>query len=246
MRFPILIIPLFIALAAKLFGNPIIVDYDIADAIKSSENLKIEVGADSSRIHGTFTYRRIPNLRKESHDDYSPSYFGLAIPVYRHVALEKRIIEIGLKIRVAGQYYDPKEEFTFDWKSGKNPSYRASRGLWEIPKNYEVAVFTVQLPIDILENQEEIYVEYVQEHVSIRGRPYLLYTPYFENPRVWEGIGKDLKNFQIWITGDSEKRFAIDPIKADYIYIGKKAQGHLVWPEHLRHIEIKIGGANKS
>ncbi len=118
--------------------------------------------------------------------------------------------------------------------------------MWQIPKGYEVVFFTTQIPVEVVEEGSDIFVSYEQEHIRVKASNYLLYTPYFEESKVWEGVQKDMRDFSIWITSDPSVTFEIDPDEEDFTPIGKKEKGFLIWPEHLRHIMIEVKEANQA
>lgn len=231
---------LIIANATLLIANPIIIDLSEAKAIKSSEDLSIQIEGSHSSISGVFTYRQIPNFRSEKLEDYHPNYITMILPVYRSSDPNKRNVSTTPRIESRGVIYEVEEVHHFS-----GPISKKKRGvLWDVPKGYEVAFYASKIPLSVISDGNEIRASYKQDHIHLNGKDYLLYTPYFEEAQVWKGIQKDMKDFSIWITTSPGISFDVKPDVKEFLPIGHREKGFLIWPEHLRHIKIEIKKAD--
>ncbi len=222
-------------------SNPIVIDYSEADVIKSSENLSIMVGEWGSRIVGEFAYRRIPNFSKEKEEHYTPEYFMIIVPIYRAKKTKKiddpPAYDPKLTIEAGGKQYEAIEVYVAD---GEAPNRFGPILDWIESRKYELAFFVVEMPVKLLDNSEKIRIEYTQEHIREGRKKYLLYTPYFENYPVWKAVEKDHTDFQIHISANDSVIMAIKPTGNEFNYQGVVEGKHVVWPEHLKTIKIRI------
>ena len=233
------IVLLLLFLAFSMDANPIVVDPEIADAVKSSEDLSIYVEEDYSTISGKFTYCRIPDLRSDTREVESLKYIKIVVPVYRHESPEKRIAKAGVEIRCEDQVYESEELWIYGWQQSRDGSQNQV-DKWIVPEGYEVALYAAKIPIALIEEHRVIEIAYAQDHVYIKGRPYLYYTPLFENGKVWEYLKKSLMDFCIWINTSPTVSFKIDPLKCGFQTYGQRDRGYLVLPENLKHIKILL------
>ncbi len=232
---------LFLSISA--WSNPIVIDLKEADAIKSSENLSIEVSKQNSRIVGDFTYRKIPNLSKEK-KQYIPEYFRIIVPTYRAISSNRtndsHANDPKLTVEAMGKRYETTEFHVVDREMARATLKKNPTLDWGVPRGYEFALYITQIPIEVLENEIKIRIEYVQEHIKERGKEYLLYTPFFENHRIWNAIGKNHADFLISISTDDSVELVIKSTGNEFGYMGLYDGKHLVSPEHLKPIKLRI------
>ena len=184
------IIALFSILSLGLFGNPIVVDYSELPVVKSSQDLTITVFENYSLIEGSFSYIEIPILdrqRSESPKDH----FKILVPIYAPIEQERN------HILEKSEFWLSLGDHSFE-ASAIEPAISTVTGFDRVSaKGTRLYVVSVEVPIVKFSPELKFKIHYKQLHYKRGRKTFLIYTPVFENGKVWDGLDKDIRDFLI-------------------------------------------------